>query len=183
LVHLPPFSWFALSNIVIARPDPARDKSDFRETSSVSVIIPARNEAGNINSILKRVPELGCRTELIFVEGHSSDNTYVTIKESIKEFNDRNCRLFQQTGSGKGDAVRLGFEKAQGDILMILDADMTVPPEDLSRFYNALVGGRGELQLGVLIETMRREGFELLEAEADAIMLQNKLSQIVYRAG
>jgi glycosyltransferase involved in cell wall biosynthesis len=149
LVHLPPFSWFALSNIVIARPDPARDTSDYRKTSSVSVIIPARNEAGNIKSILKKVPDLGCRTELIFVEGQSSDNTFETIKNSIEEFNDRNCRLFQQTGKGKGDAVRFGFDKADGDILMILDADMTVPPEDLLRFYNAIAGGRGEFINGV----------------------------------
>jgi len=149
LVHLLPFSWLALSNIAIARPDPARDKSDCRSTSSVSVIIPVRNEAGNIEEILKRVPELGCRTELIFVEGHSSDNTFETIKQLIESSDDKNCKLFQQTGTGKGDAVRLGFDKADGDILMILDADMTVPPEDLSRFYNAIVGGRGEFINGV----------------------------------
>jgi SAM-dependent methyltransferase len=149
LIHLTPFSWFALSNIVIARPDPTRDKIDCRATSSVSVIIPARNEAGNIEKILKRVPELGCRTELVFVEGHSSDNTFETIKQMIERFADRRCKLFRQTGTGKGDAVRLGFEKATGDILMILDADMTVPPEDLSRFYNAIIGGRGEFINGV----------------------------------
>jgi glycosyltransferase involved in cell wall biosynthesis len=115
----------------------------------VSVIVPARNESGNIEKILKRVPELGCQTELIFVEGHSSDNTFETIKNLIESSDDKKCRLFQQTGTGKGDAVRLGFDKANGDILMILDADMTVPPEDLSRFYNAIVGGRGEFINGV----------------------------------
>jgi len=149
LVHLPAFSWLALSNMVIARPDPARDKNNLRATSSVSVIIPARNEAGNIETILRRVPELGSSTELIFVEGHSSDNTFETIKQLIEKFDNKKCRLFRQTGTGKGDAVRLGFDKADGDILMILDADMTVPPEDLSRFYNAIVGGRGEFINGV----------------------------------
>jgi len=149
LVHLPPFSWLALANFVITRPDPARDKSNLRETASVSVIVPARNEAGNIENILRRVPELGCQTELIFVEGHSSDNTFETIKQLIEKYNPKKCRLFRQTGSGKGDAVRLGFEKAEGDILMILDADMTVPPEDLTRFYNAIIGGRGEFINGV----------------------------------
>jgi glycosyltransferase involved in cell wall biosynthesis len=149
LIHLPPFSWFALSNIVIARPDPTRDKSDYRATSSVSVIIPARNEAGNIESILKRTPDLGYQTELIFVEGHSDDGTFETIKHIIEQFTDRKCKLFRQTGTGKGDAVRLGFEQAAGDILMILDADMTMPPEDLSRFYNAIIGGRGEFINGV----------------------------------
>ena len=149
LVHLPPFSLSALSNIFITRPDPVRDTSDYRTTSSVSVIVPARNEAGNIEKILKRVPELGCQTEFIFVEGHSSDNTFETIKHLIESSDDKKCRLFRQTGKGKGDAVRLGFDKADGDILMILDADMTVPPEDLSRFYNAIVGGRGEFINGV----------------------------------
>jgi len=149
LANLPPFSWFTLSNIVIARPDPARYESNLREPSSVSIIIPARNEAGNIENILRRVPQLGRQTELVFVEGHSSDNTFETIKKLIERFPDRKCKLFKQTGKGKGDAVRLGFQKAEGDILMILDADMTVPPEDLSRFYNAIVGGRGEFINGV----------------------------------
>jgi len=149
LVHIPPFSWFALTNIIIARPDPARDKRSLRVSPSVSVIIPARNEAGNIEDILRRIPALGRRTEIIFVEGHSSDHTFETIKKMIAQFGDKKCKLFRQTGAGKGDAVRLGFDKAQGDILMILDADMTVAPEDLLRFYNAIVGGRGEFINGV----------------------------------
>ena len=149
LVHLPPFSWMALSHIVVARPDPGRDKHNLQTAPSVSIIIPARNEAGNIENILKRVPELGGQTELIFVEGHSNDNTFETIKQKIELFKDKKCKVFRQTGTGKGDAVRLGFDKAQGDILMILDADMTVPPENLRRFYNALVGGRGEFINGV----------------------------------
>ena len=149
LSHLPPFSWFDLSNIVVARPDPARDKKNWRGNASVSIIIPARNEAGNIEDILKRTPNLGCRTELIFVEGHSNDNTYEAIENLITDSDNRKCRLYRQPGKGKGDAVRLGFDKASGDILMILDADMTVPPEDLARFYNAIVGGRGEFINGV----------------------------------
>ncbi len=149
LVNFPPFTWLALASIVIARPDPSRDKTNLRESASVSVIIPARNEAGNIEAILRKVPELGRQTELIFVEGHSHDNTFETIKQVLERFPDRKCKLLQQTGTGKGDAVRLGFDEAEGDILMILDADMTVPPEDLARFYNAIVGGRGEFINGV----------------------------------
>jgi len=149
LVHLPPFKWSALSHIVIARPNPARDKVKSTAAPSVSIIVPARNEAGNISDILKRLPVFAGRSELIFVEGHSNDNTYETIEKLIKETDGSNCRLYRQPGQGKGDAVRLGFEKADGDILMILDADMTVPPEDLSRFYNAIVGGRGEFINGV----------------------------------
>ena len=149
LAHIPPFHWFDLTNMVIARPDPARDKHPQKKTPSVSVIVPARNEAGNIEHIMQRVPELGAGTELLFVEGHSSDNTAETIKDMIKHYVDRNCQFLQQTDKGKGDAVRLGFEAAQGDILMILDADLTVPPEDLSRFYNAIVGDWGEFINGV----------------------------------
>jgi hypothetical protein len=149
IANLPFFNWFALMNIVIARPDPARDKQDERKTASVSIIVPARNEAGNIETILKKTPELGRRTELVFVEGHSSDSTYETIEQLIQQYSEKNCKLFRQTGAGKGDAVRLGFDKAEGDILMILDADMTVPPKDLHRFFNAIVGGRGEFINGV----------------------------------
>jgi SAM-dependent methyltransferase len=149
LAHMLPFSWFALTNIVIARPDPARDKRDSGKGPSVSIIVPARNEAGNIEHILKRIPDLGSQTEIIFVEGHSSDRTFETIQNLIEQGGDKKCKLFRQDGRGKGDAVRLGFEKAGGEILMILDADMTVPPEDLSRFYNAIVGGRGEFINGV----------------------------------
>lgn len=149
LVHFPPFIWFALTNIVVARPEPGRDKVDFNESPSVSIIIPARSEAGNIETILQRVPKLGDRTEIIFVEGHSNDNTYETIEQMMERYPSKKCKLFRQKGRGKGNAVRLGFGEAQGDILMILDADMTVPPEDLSRFYNAIVGGRGEFINGV----------------------------------
>jgi SAM-dependent methyltransferase len=149
LAHFSPFRWFNLTNIIIARPDPARDRRHLTKIPSVSVIVPARNEAGNIENIMRRVPELGSRTELVFVEGNSSDNTAETIKSMIERFSDRECKFLQQTGTGKGDAVRAGFEDAQGDILMILDADLTVPPEDLPRFYNAMVDGRGEFINGV----------------------------------
>ena len=175
LVHLPPFSWFAMSNIVIARPDPARDKQNLSESPEVSIIIPARNEAGNIEDILKRIPDLGRRTEIIFVEGHSSDPTFDTINKMIAQFEGKQCKVFRQTGSGKGDAVRLGFDKAEGDILMILDADMTVPPEDLWRFYNAIVGGRGEFINGVrLVYPLEDQSMRFFN------MLGNKFFSLVF---
>jgi SAM-dependent methyltransferase len=149
LVHFIPFSWFAMTNIVIARPSPAplSDKAD--DLQSVSVVIPARNEAGNIETILKRVPEMGSSTELVFVEGHSTDKTYETIQHVIAKYPGRKCKLFRQSGKGKGDAVRLGFQESEGDVLMILDADMTVPPEELTRFFEALASGKGEFINGV----------------------------------
>lgn len=147
LVKFWPFRVFALTNIIVARPITtcADDGSD----TSVSVVVPTRNEAGNIRNIVERVPAMGREVELIFVEGGSTDDTYATIERTIEEFPDRRCRLLKQKGKGKGDAVRLGFAEARGDVLMILDADLTVPPEDLPRFFDALVSGRGEFINGV----------------------------------
>lgn len=146
VAKFPPFKWFVLTNFVIARATgPRRTESK----PSVSVIVPARNEAGHIENIIRRVPDLGRELEIIFVEGNSSDNTYETIEQTIPRFPEKKCGLYRQTGKGKGDAVRLGFDKARGDILMILDADMTVPPEDLGRFVDALVSGKGEFINGV----------------------------------
>ncbi|MFC1828012.1 glycosyltransferase [Thermodesulfobacteriota bacterium] len=149
LANIIPFSWFTLTNFIIARPIPSLTHAVKSASPSVSIVIPARNEAGNIKNILNRVPDLGKNTEMIFVEGHSSDSTYDTIKQLIGEFPERKCRLFRQPGKGKGDAVQLGFAKANGDILIILDADLTVPPEDLPRFIDVLVSGKGEFINGV----------------------------------
>jgi SAM-dependent methyltransferase len=146
-VKLWPFRLGALSNFVVARPLPR--KNPVAGKPLVSVIVPARNEAGNIEKIFERVPEMGGGTELVFVEGHSTDNTFEAIDKAMKSCPERKCKLFKQNGSGKGDAVRLGFAQAAGDILMILDADLTVPPEDLPRFYEALVSGKGEFINGV----------------------------------
>lgn len=147
LVKLPVFRSFGLMNFIVAQPRsvPKSNESKFgRRLPSVSVIIPARNEAGNIWKIVESMPEMGSGTELIFVEGHSKDDTYATIDRTIAENPHRRCKLLRQTGVGKGDAVRLGFAEASGDILMILDADLTVPPRYLTRFYDALSDGKGE---------------------------------------
>ena len=148
-VHFPPFRWLALSHIVIARPEPGHHPVSPSPPPKASVIIPARNEAGNISPILERLCGMDLVTEIIFVEGHSKDSTYETIQKAISNFPAKKLKLFRQAGKGKGDAVRMGFEHATGQILMILDADMTVPPEDLDRFYNALVSGQGEFINGV----------------------------------
>ncbi|MCD6584940.1 MAG: glycosyltransferase family 2 protein, partial [Desulfobacteraceae bacterium] len=147
LANVLPFRWFALTNFIVARP--AQKDIGTEKLPSVSVVVAARNEAGNIEQIIKRVPPLGSRTQIVFVEGHSTDNTYETIEKAIKQHPDKQISLYRQPGKGKGDAVRLGFEKADGDILMILDADMTVPPEDLPRFVEAIASGKGEFINGV----------------------------------
>jgi glycosyltransferase involved in cell wall biosynthesis len=147
LVRFWPFHHLALTNFILARPQPQALPTETRP--SVSVIIPARNEAGNIPELLSRVPQLGSSTELVFVEGHSTDGTYQAIREAISAQARHDCKLLRQSGIGKGDAVRMGMSNARGDILMILDADLTVPPEDLTRFYEVLTSGRGEFANGV----------------------------------
>lgn len=147
LVKLWPVRHLALTNFVIARARRRVPKAESKP--KVSVIVPARNEAGNIEAVFERVPELGDGTELVIVEGHSIDDTYRVISEAKAKHPERNCQILQQQGIGKGDAVRLGFSRANGDVLMILDADLTVPPEDLVRFYDALCDGRGEFINGV----------------------------------
>ena len=158
LVRFWPFYHFAISNFVIARP-----LSERVAPPTVSVIVPARNESGNIKAIFERVPQMGRMTELIFVEGHSKDDTYAAIEREIAAHPATPSLLLRQPGIGKADAVRLGFEKASGDVLMILDADLTVPPEDLPRFYEALVSGKGEFINGVrLVYPMEKEAMRTL---------------------
>ncbi len=141
--RLPLLKHFALTNSIVARP-PA-PKTPY----SCSVIIPARNEAGNIEAAVQRTPQMGKGTEIIFVEGHSRDETWAEIQRVQAAYADQvPIAIMQQTGKGKGDAVRLGFAAATGDIVMILDADLTVPPEALRQFYDVLAGGRGEFLNG-----------------------------------
>jgi glycosyltransferase involved in cell wall biosynthesis len=129
----------------------------------VSVVVPARNESGNIESIFRRVPSMGAGTELIFVEGHSRDDTFAQIEQAMQRHPHVKSRLLKQTGTGKGDAVRLGFSHAKGDVLMILDADLTVPAEDLRRFYEALVSGKAEFINGVrLVYPVERQAMPFL---------------------
>lgn len=148
-VKLWPFRFLALTNFFVARPTGLKAPAARREPPVVSVIVPARNEAGNVEQIFARTPEMGGGTELVFVEGGSTDDTSETIEEAIRRHPERRARLLRQTGKGKGDAVRLGFAEATGDVLMILDADLTVPPETLPRFYEALIEGRAEFVNGV----------------------------------
>ncbi len=153
-----PLKHICMTNMMIARPRISADA----QAASVSVVIAARNEAGNIPQIFERVPEMGSGTEIVFVEGHSQDDTWQVIEKTIQE-SPRKAILLKQPGKGKGDAIRAGFQAASGDILMILDADLTVPPEDLPRFYDALIQNRGEFINGVrLVYPMEEEAMRFL---------------------
>jgi SAM-dependent methyltransferase len=173
LVKLWPLKHLALANFVVARALPRRKRGEPEPV--VSVVVPARNEAGNIASVLGRTPEMGGGTEIIFVEGHSSDDTYEAIEREIAAHPARRCQLHRQPGNGKGDAVRLGCACAGGEMLMILDADLTVPPEDLPRFYRALIEGKGEFINGVrLVYPMEREAMRF------ANLLGNKFFSLAF---
>ena len=142
----------SLNGYVFARPMPEDEtvSDDWRTRHSVSVVIPARNESGNIRAAVERVPDMGCHTEIIFVEGNSTDDTWEEILRVKAEFEGRkDIKALRQDGRGKGDAVRKGYASATGDILMILDADLTVPPEDLPKFYKAIATSKGEFINGV----------------------------------
>jgi ubiquinone/menaquinone biosynthesis C-methylase UbiE len=160
LVKIWPFSVFALTNMIVARrTTPVRPS----RLPSVSVVVPARNEAGNIERIFSTMPAIENDSEIIFVEGNSTDNTYSVIEEAMKRHPSVPCRLFKQNGRGKGDAVRLGFAQAKGDILMVLDADLTVAAEDLVRFYDAIVSGKGEFINGVrLVYPLEKGAMQIL---------------------
>lgn len=162
--HIPLLSWFCnkvlaplpginrlcLTEYIVARirPGMVATRSQIQQ-KTCSVIIPARNEAGNVESCVSRLPRMGKHTEIIFIEGHSSDNTWDEIQRVKEKYgHEWDIKIFQQTGKGKGDAVRLGFEKASGDVLMILDSDLTVRPEELTYFFEAVASGKCEMANG-----------------------------------
>ena len=156
-----------LRNYLVARSLVAA-AADERRTPSVTVLVPCRNEAGNIEPAIKRIPRLASDIEILFVEGHSSDNTIDEINRMIAAHPDLDIRLVRQEGKGKGDAVRKGFDEARGDVLMILDADLTMPPEDLPKFYAAIASGKGEFINGSrLVYPMENEAMRFLNRVAN----------------
>ena len=155
LARVPPLERLTLYRIYVLR---KRRREAVLERLTVSVIVPARNEAGNVQAAIDRTPVMGGGTELIFVEGNSTDDTWATIQRCVAAYRGPlKLSAYQQTGKGKGDAVRLGFAKATGDLLMILDADLTVPPEDLPGFYEVAARGQADFVQGTrLVYPMER---------------------------
>lgn len=144
LAKLPGIRHLCLNQFVFARPT-FHDNSNVDSKYSSTIVIPARNEAGNIENAILRMPKFGKHQEIIFVEGNSTDNTWEVIQQVYEKYKDQyDIKICQQPGKGKGDAVRKGYSIATGDILMILDADLTVPPEDLPKFYYAIASGKAE---------------------------------------
>jgi hypothetical protein len=171
LAPLPVLRSFTLVNLALVRVAPAPAAAPL----SVSIVVPARNERGNIARIVERVPRMGPADEIIFVEGHSSDGTWDEIQRVLTRYPDRCIRALRQPGRGKGEAVRTGFAVATRDVLMILDADLTVAPEDLPKFYAALASGLGEFINGSrLIYPMERQAMRF------ANMMGNKFFALAF---
>jgi glycosyltransferase involved in cell wall biosynthesis len=160
LAKLPLIKHLTVAQFIVARPIFPVEKN---YNPSVSVVVPARNESGNIEAAITRTPDMGEWTEIIFVEGGSSDDTWEEIKRVKEKYPEKKIKITRQDGKGKGDAVRKGFQLAEGEILMILDADLTMPPEELPKFYKAIVENKGEFINGVrLVYPMEDQAMRLL---------------------
>jgi SAM-dependent methyltransferase len=171
LAKLPGAQLLSLYRIYVLRRR-ERTRTPERGAATVSVVVPARNEAGNIAAAVERTPRMGPWTEILFVEGGSTDDTWARIQEVVSRYQGPlKLAAYQQTGRGKGDAVRLGFAKARGDLLMILDADLTVPPEDLPVFYEAAIRGHADFLQGTRLVYPMEQG---------AMPFFNKLGNIAF---
>jgi ubiquinone/menaquinone biosynthesis C-methylase UbiE len=158
LANLPGFSRLGLVSLHIARLTLSEERP-----STVSIVIPARNERGNIENAIRRTPNFGRHQEFIFIEGHSSDQTYEEMLRVQAAYPDKDIKVMKQTGKGKGNAVREAFEVARGEVLMILDADLTMPPEELPKFYHALCSNKGEFINGCrLVYPMEKNAMRFL---------------------
>lgn len=160
LARLPGVRHFGSSLYLVARPAHVPPAASL----TCSVVVPARNEAGNIRAALERIPVMGAGTEVIFVEGGSRDDTWAAIQRETAAYQGPlKVRAVQQTGRGKWDAVRTGFALASGDVLVIQDADLTAPPEDLPKFFAAIASGAAEFANGSrLVYPMEKEAMRFL---------------------
>lgn len=169
--RLPLINQLCLNQYIFARPIADLQKHEY----STSIIIPARNESGNLENALKRMPAFGSKQEIIFIEGNSTDETWEQMQKLPEKYPELDIKIDQQPGKGKGDAVRKGFSMASGDVLMILDADLTVPPEDLPSFYYAITRNKGEFINGSrLVYPMEKNAMRLLN------LLGNKFFSIMF---
>ena len=173
LSMLPGFRILNMVNLVVARPVLGPESE---QNLSVSVVVPCKDERGNIEDAIRRIPQMGCETEIIFVDGNSTDGTAEEIERQITEHPERRIRLIRQgSGTGKGDAVRKAFATASGQVLVIQDADLTAPPEDLPKFFRALCSGKGEFINGSrLVYPMEKQAMRFLN------LLGNKFFSVLF---
>jgi glycosyltransferase involved in cell wall biosynthesis len=167
---LPAVPWIrsvGFASVITLRPHIASSRRP-----SLTIIIPARNEKGNIESAVNRIPDLGCKSEIIFVEGHSNDGTWEEIQRVVTAYSSKlDLKALRQEGKGKADAVRLGCAHASSDLLTILDADLTMPPELLGRFYEAYSQGLADFINGTRL---------VYPMEGDAMRPLNRLGNVFF---
>lgn len=173
LAKMPLFKELGLIQFIVARETPSRPKA---HDYSVSVMVPCRDEAGNMERLFAELPKLGRSTELVFVDGNSSDGTVEKINELAKAHPELPVKVLLQGGAfGKADAVRKGFDACSGEVLMILDADLTVVPQDLKKFYAAIAEGKGEFINGSrLVYPMEKGAMRFLN------MIGNKTFSLIF---
>lgn len=166
IAPLPLVRLACLRNYVVARPARPRPPRFL----STTVVVPCRNERGNVEAAVTRLPQFCDDLEILFVEGHSRDDTLDEIHRVIGAHPERDVKVIVQDGIGKGDAVRRGFDCARGEVLMILDADLTTPPESMPKFYEALISGKAEFVNGTrLVYPMQDEAMRFLNHVANRI--------------
>ena len=169
LAATPLLKWLSVASIVVLRPI-----KQFDSKPSLSIVIPARNESGNIENGLKRLPKMeGVDLEVIFVEGNSTDDTWEEIQRivALDDYKHLNCLALQQTGKGKKDATMTGFDAASKDLVTVLDADLTMPPESLPRFYEAYRSGQADMVNGTRL---------MYPMEDEAMRFLNRLGNVFF---
>ena len=170
--RLPAVRRLCMMQVMVARPmGPAANAGEV----NVSVVVPCRNEKGNIQPAVERIPEMGRETEIIFCDDKSTDGTADEVRRMQKEYPWKNIRLVNGPGIGKAENVWTGFRAATSDIVMILDADLSVMPEELPLFFKALVEGRGDVVNGSrLVYPMQKRAMKF------ANMIGNKLFGLAF---
>jgi SAM-dependent methyltransferase len=160
IAPLPGIRQLCLRTYLVGRPVRSFPDRKF----SASILIPCRNERGNIENAIRRMPKFGSAQEILFVEGNSSDGTFEECERVRDAYKDSwDIKVLKQDGKGKGDAVRKGFAAATGDVLMILDADLTMPPEALPKYHAVIESGKAEFVNGTrLVYPMENEAMRPL---------------------
>jgi len=145
VARLPVVERLSMICLTIARPLP---RGTAKHARSVSVVVPCRNEVGNVAAAVERIPDLGSHTEIIFCDDKSTDGTADEVRRLQKLYPERDIKLYDGPGISKALNVRTGFDHARGEIIMILDADLTTMPEELRYFYDVIATGKGEFVYG-----------------------------------